>query len=153
MSREELNELLQSQWKNAAPDVRLRYEAQKQAIYDFAKTKASPARKKKDKEKTDKDKDKDKGKNKEDSIDLAADSDAEGGDGEKKGEEKEKKGKKKKKRDPNAPKRPPSGYMLWSVDARPKLAEKHPDLQKVCLLGCRFCVCVAHTHAHTRSGL
>ncbi|XP_061103574.1 high mobility group protein B3-like [Conger conger] len=37
-----------------------------------------------------------------------------------------KKGKKKK--DPNAPKRPPSGFFLFSSDQRPKIKAQHPSL-------------------------
>jgi len=34
--------------------------------------------------------------------------------------------KEKKKKDPNAPKRPKSGYILFSIDARPALVKKYP---------------------------
>ncbi|KAJ8348517.1 hypothetical protein SKAU_G00271060 [Synaphobranchus kaupii] len=34
----------------------------------------------------------------------------------------------KKKKDPNAPKRPPSGFFLFSSDHRPKIKAQHPNL-------------------------
>ena len=37
-------------------------------------------------------------------------------------------GKKKKKKDPNAPKRPPNAYILFSNDARAKLQKQHPEM-------------------------